>query len=238
MPPRSSVSDVWLAELARLLPELRDRYPDLPVPTRDEALGHSRLFEATARLLQAWAARRPLVLLLDDMHWADTATRDLVLYLAQSLAERPAPILLLLTLRAGAETFPDPQSTWVMALKRTGIPLTTLGLAPFTQEETQRFVQALALGGAAIRGGAQPRNRTDAFRARLHHLSRAIGILRSLAVCADPRTAILPGGDPQRANRAGDTCSCASTGWDLEAGAAVRTACEDTDECVDPGERA
>ena len=56
----------------------------------------------------------------------------------------PAPILLLLTLRTGADTFPDPQSTWVMALKRTGIPLTTLGLAPFTQEETQRFVQALA----------------------------------------------------------------------------------------------
>jgi DNA-binding SARP family transcriptional activator len=138
------VSDVWLAELARLLPELRDRVPDLPVPTMDEALGHSGLFEATARLLQAWAARRPLVLLLDDMHWADTATRDLVLYLAQSLADRPAPILLLLTLRTGAETFPDPQSTWVMALKRTGIPLSTLGLAPFTQEETQRFIQALA----------------------------------------------------------------------------------------------
>src|SRR5207344_2091126 len=66
------VSDVWLTELARLLPELRDRSPDLPVPTKDEALGHSGLFEATARLLQAWAARRPLVLLLDDMHWADT----------------------------------------------------------------------------------------------------------------------------------------------------------------------
>ena len=138
------VSDVWLTELARLLPELRDRSPHLPVPTRDEALGHSGLFEATARLLQAWAARRPLVLLLDDMHWADTGTRDLVLYLAQSLAEQSAPILLLLTLRSGVETFPDQQSSWVMALKRTGIPLTTLGLAPFTQEETQRFVQALA----------------------------------------------------------------------------------------------
>ena len=79
------VSDVWLAELARLMPELRDRFPHLPVPTADEALVQSRLFEATARLLRAWATRRPLVLLLDDMQWADTATRDLVLYLAQSL---------------------------------------------------------------------------------------------------------------------------------------------------------
>ncbi len=68
--PDDLVSDVWLAELACLLPELRVRYPDLPIPSTDEALGHSRLFEATARFVQIWAARRPLVLLLDDMQWA------------------------------------------------------------------------------------------------------------------------------------------------------------------------
>jgi DNA-binding SARP family transcriptional activator len=159
------VSDAWLVELARLLPELRDRYPDLPVPTRDEALGHSGLFEATARLLQAGAARRPLVLLLDDMQWADTATLDLVLYLAQSLADRPAPILLLLTLRTGADPFPDPQSTWVMALKRTGIPLTGLELSPFTPEETQRFVQALAwMEHNHATDGCPEREGSSAFR--------------------------------------------------------------------------
>lgn len=142
--PADLGSPVWRAELARLLPELRERSPDQPAPSTDEALGHSHLFEAIARLVQRWAARRPLVLLLDDMQWADTATRDLILYLAQSLADRFAPILLLLNLRTEADTFPDPQSTWVMALKRTGIALTALGLAPFTPEETQRFVQALA----------------------------------------------------------------------------------------------
>jgi DNA-binding SARP family transcriptional activator len=172
--PDELVSDIWLTELARLLPELRDRSPDLPVPTRDEALGHSGLFEATTRLLQAWAERRPLVLLLDDMHWADTATRDLVLYLAQSLAEQPAPILLLLNLQTGAETFPDPQSSWVMALKRTGIPLTTLSLAPFTPEETQRFVQALAwaeqqpeAGNNGSTEGGSARGSSSTFREQL-----------------------------------------------------------------------
>ncbi len=142
--PDDLVSEVWLAELARLLPELRDRSPDLPVPSTDEALGHSRLFEAVARLLQGWAARRPLVLFLDDMQWADTATLDLLLYLAQSLAAQPAPILLLLNLRTGADPFSDPQPTWLLALKRTRIALTTLVLTPLTKEETQRFVQALA----------------------------------------------------------------------------------------------
>src|SRR5437588_3424376 len=142
--PADLLSDVWLAELSRLLPELRDRYPDLPVPSMDEALGHHRLFEVTARLVQIWAARRPLVLVLDDMQWADTATLDMVLYLARSLAEQPAPVLLLLNLRTGTESFTDVQSTWLLALKRTRMALTALLLAAFTQEETQRFVQELA----------------------------------------------------------------------------------------------
>src|SRR5712692_8103670 len=142
--PDDLLSDVWLAELCRLLPELRDRYPDLPVPATDEALGHHRLFEATARLVQLWAARRPLVLLLDDMQWADTATLDLLLYLARSLAEQPAPVLLLLNLRTGADPSPSVQSTWMIALRRTRIPLTALALAAFTREETRQFIQALA----------------------------------------------------------------------------------------------
>jgi DNA-binding SARP family transcriptional activator len=142
--PDELVSAVWLTELTRLLPELGERCAELVVPTTDEALGQSRLLEATVRLLQAWAARRPLLLVLEDVHWADTATLDLLLYLAQRLAEQPAPVLLLLTLRTGAAAFSHPSSSWVMVLKRAGIALTTLRLAPFTHEETQRFVQALA----------------------------------------------------------------------------------------------
>src|SRR5713101_6005144 len=142
--PDDLLSNVWLAELSRLLPELRERYSDLPVPSPDEVLGYHRLFEATARLVQVWAARRPLVLFLDDMQWADTATLDLLLYLVRSLAEQPAPVLLLLNLCAGAESCTDSQSPWLMALKRTRIPLTALELAAFTQEETQRFIQALS----------------------------------------------------------------------------------------------
>ncbi len=169
--PDDLLSDVWLAELSRLLPELRDRYPNLPVPATDEALGYHRLFEATARLVQLWAARRPLVLLLDDLQWADTATLDLLLYLARSLAEQPAPVLLLLNLRTGADPLPDAQSTWVMALKRTRIPLTALVLSAFTKEETQHFVQALAWAeqplevGNTISTGGCPEN-GEAFTSR------------------------------------------------------------------------
>jgi len=47
--------DVWLAELSRLLPELIDRYPDLPPPTSDENLARTRLLEAVARLIPGGA---------------------------------------------------------------------------------------------------------------------------------------------------------------------------------------
>jgi DNA-binding SARP family transcriptional activator len=172
--PDDLLSAVWLAELSRLLPELRDRYPYLPVPSTDEALGHNRLFEVTARLVQLLAARRPLVLLLDDMQWADTATLDLLLYLAWSLAEQPAPVLLLLTLRTGAESCSGVQSTWLMALKRTRMPLTARVLAAFTQEETQRFVQALAWAEQPLEvenngstGGCSEKREASTFREAL-----------------------------------------------------------------------
>jgi DNA-binding SARP family transcriptional activator len=142
--PEGRLSDIWLAELSRLLPELRERYPDLPIPAKDEAFGHNRLLEAITRLIRRWAARRPLVLLLDDMQWADTATLDLLLYLARSLAEQPAPVLLFFNLRTGPGDYTDVQTNWLMSLKWACLPLTELRLAPFTQEETRRFVQELA----------------------------------------------------------------------------------------------
>src|SRR5260221_4326941 len=44
--PEDLLEDLWLAELARLLPELRVRYPDLPAPTEDELSAKGRLFGA------------------------------------------------------------------------------------------------------------------------------------------------------------------------------------------------
>ena len=78
MPPMiSSAMSGWPNSPA-CCPSCAIATPICPFPATDEALGHNRLFEAMARLIQLWAARRPLVLLLDDMQWADTATLDLI----------------------------------------------------------------------------------------------------------------------------------------------------------------
>ncbi len=73
-----------------------------------------------------------------------TETFDLLFYLARSLVDEGPPVLVLLNLCAGAASYTDMQSPWLMALKRTHMPLTALNLVAFTQEETQRFVQGLA----------------------------------------------------------------------------------------------
>src|SRR5262249_42785396 len=53
---RQLVSGPWLAELSRLLPDLCERYPDLPPLTINGAFASSHLFEALARLSQALAS--------------------------------------------------------------------------------------------------------------------------------------------------------------------------------------
>ena len=89
--PDDLLSDIWLAELTRLLPELCDRYPDLPAPQGDKSVARNRLFEAVARLGQALAARTPLVLFIDDVQWADAASLDVFHYLARRfVGERDA----------------------------------------------------------------------------------------------------------------------------------------------------
>ncbi|MFG2297359.1 AAA family ATPase [Streptomyces sp. NPDC048603] len=67
-------------ELARILPELGET----PRGKHDEESTH-RLFELTARLLERLAADRTVVLVLEDLHWADTSTRHLLAYLFRSL---------------------------------------------------------------------------------------------------------------------------------------------------------
>ncbi|CAL9547684.1 helix-turn-helix transcriptional regulator [Streptomyces sp. enrichment culture] len=70
-------------ELARLLPELGDPHGHHE-PHADD--GTARLFELAVRLLERVAADHTVVLVLEDLHWADTSTRHLLAYLLRTLA--------------------------------------------------------------------------------------------------------------------------------------------------------
>ena len=63
------------APIARLVPALRERLPDIPEPVAlqpDEE--RFRLLDAVSQFLIALSARAPLVVVLDDLHWADKGT--------------------------------------------------------------------------------------------------------------------------------------------------------------------
>ncbi len=149
--PDDLFSDLWLAELSRLLPELRDRYPDLPAPLGDKSVARNRLFEAVARLGQALAARATLVLFIDDVQWADAASLDVLHYLARRFAESRTPVLLLFTLRMGEGEMPPAIAEWRTAMERA-LPLTHLQPGPLTTEDVLHLLQAF--GGKEAKTGS------------------------------------------------------------------------------------
>lgn len=77
----------WLSEATRLLPELAGLRPDLPSPAPLDSPGaQSRFFESIQQLLLAVCAGPVAgVILFDDLHWADSASLDLLTYLVRRL---------------------------------------------------------------------------------------------------------------------------------------------------------
>jgi tetratricopeptide (TPR) repeat protein len=74
--------------VAQIVPELRDRLPDLPAPPPlDSEQARFRLFDAITTFLVRAAQTRPLVLILDDLHWADKPTLLLLRFLAREMGD-------------------------------------------------------------------------------------------------------------------------------------------------------
>lgn len=74
--------DGWeAAELGRLLPELALT----PAASSDDDFVRTRVFEAVGSALTRAALDRPLVVVVDDLHWADRASRDLFGFLARTV---------------------------------------------------------------------------------------------------------------------------------------------------------
>ena len=85
----------WLAEARRLLPELVEAHPGLPEPgPLDGPAAGRQFFEGVSQvLLAACAGPVPGLLVLDDLHWADEASLDVLAYLVHRLAGRPVLVV-------------------------------------------------------------------------------------------------------------------------------------------------
>ena len=145
---RQLMGDSWLAELTRLLPELRYRYPDLPPPTINGAFASSRLFEALARLSRALASQTPLLIFADNMQWTDSATLDVFQYLARYWTEQGTPAMLLLSRRTETREMEPEMSEWLANL-RSSISLTRLELGPLSSMDVLQIARSLTEGDEA-----------------------------------------------------------------------------------------
>jgi predicted ATPase/DNA-binding SARP family transcriptional activator len=146
------LGDVWLAELARLLPEFREQVRDLPPPlSLDEAEARTRLFEAIARLGHALAKRAPVVLFIDDAQWADAASLDVLQYAGRRWATAHLPVFLLCTFRSDDLASSVALADWLGSLERN-LPVRHQALTTLTFEDTLRLVQSLFGAGKGTPG--------------------------------------------------------------------------------------
>jgi class 3 adenylate cyclase len=86
------------ADIAQILPELTEGLSDVgQVASTDLEAARFRLFEAISGFLRQTSRRRPIVLVLEDLHWADPSSLLLLQFLVREVAE--APILVIGTYR-------------------------------------------------------------------------------------------------------------------------------------------
>jgi DNA-binding CsgD family transcriptional regulator/tetratricopeptide (TPR) repeat protein len=202
------------ASLRALLPSLDGGDP---IAERDDDSAQLRLFEALLELLELLGEELPVVLVIEDLHWADRSTRAFSVFLARSLRHervlfvfsyrtdemhRRHPLLALLSeLDHGERTRRVTVRPW--GREELGEALRDiLGAAPRDDLLTRLFARAegnplyteeLLAAGLDGRGGA-PQSLRDAFMLRLERLSAdAQAALRVLAVAGQADEALLTG---------------------------------------------
>src|SRR5229473_6247776 len=82
------------AELAQIAPSLRRVFPDISKPLElPPAQQRGYLFQSFSEALARTSRRRPELLVLEDLHWADESTLALLIYLANRIAQLPVVII-------------------------------------------------------------------------------------------------------------------------------------------------
>lgn len=149
---------MWLAAAATVLPELRQNDDNVPrlsalEPEREQ----SRLFEAMWRCFEGLARIRPLLIVLEDLHWAGQATIAFLTYLLERLGT--APIVLLVTYR-DEETGPSHPLRAFRRLMQREHGVASLPLGGLSLADVDSFIGRIS--------GIDP---GDGFSYRAHALS-------------------------------------------------------------------
>ncbi len=138
-PGLARLDKIWLGEIARLLPELLARYPDLPHPgPLTASWQRRRLFEALA--LAVLGNERPMLLMIDDLQWCDQDTLEWLHFLLRYKSQ--ARLMVIGTVRA-EETQAGNSLTLLLDQLRSSNQLTEIELAALTLTESATLAEQL-----------------------------------------------------------------------------------------------
>jgi DNA-binding CsgD family transcriptional regulator/tetratricopeptide (TPR) repeat protein len=126
-------------ELVRLLPDLAQHVAGLaPVLSADSDTERHRLHTAVSEILSSAGRRRPVLLVLEDVHWADSATLVLLRHLARP--EVASRVLVLATFRDTEAEIPPPLADALADLRRSE-DVVRLHLGGLSEDEVSEFVR-------------------------------------------------------------------------------------------------
>jgi DNA-binding CsgD family transcriptional regulator/tetratricopeptide (TPR) repeat protein len=159
------------ARLLRLTPLVGRHRPDLAAVAPDPHDPRIELFDAVRDLLLALTARQPVVLVLEDLHWAAAPTLQLLTHVVQGTAR--ARLLILVTHRT---TEPDrtDELTYTIADLYRHDGVSRIDLAGLATEEIAEYLRREAglAGRAALRSATVLRDQTGGNPFFLHELWR------------------------------------------------------------------
>jgi predicted ATPase len=148
----AALDDSVQAELSHVLPSMSPQAGGRPAPLQHERYRSHRAVKA---LLEHLAETKPLVLLLDDVHWADMASVEL---LSAMMRRPPSGAVLLALARRPRHGF-DPLSVGLDRAQRAGT-LTRIELSPLTRVEAKNF----SANGPTARTSVRSTRRVAAIR--------------------------------------------------------------------------
>jgi class 3 adenylate cyclase/tetratricopeptide (TPR) repeat protein len=138
------------AEVGELVPELRSRLGPGREPSPAAASSQQRLFEGILRFLDNLAQEAPLIVVLDDFHGADTASIDLLEFVARRLSGRR---LLVLAAYREAEGATIARLDRLLTDLEREQRLERLSLRRFDAPTSELLVRQMLRGGPPARGG-------------------------------------------------------------------------------------
>ena len=150
-----------IASAGRAAPDLARLVPSLD--TGESALGQemwaqTRLYEALLDLFRRLAQRQPLVIQLEDLHWADAGTLGATSYLLR--ATHDEPISIVATFRADEVTRKHPVRSWLAEVVRS-TSVERIELEPLDRDDVASLIGHILGAGLQEREVAEIHDRSD-----------------------------------------------------------------------------